>query len=165
MEQRPTSRSCGPCNACCKPFIVPEVEKLDGRWCKHCIIGKGWNIYANRPYACRAFACIWLNGKGAEGDRPDRLGVFFDVEDFTIGKRAVGILHVYEIEEGATDHPRVQQILEVNLDAGFIVFGHLAEGDAYNTRIRMRKELFTEEETRVFTESYDKVRQSRRSRV
>ena len=145
--QNDVGRSCGECTACCKPFPVPEVGKQGSDWCHHCTIGKGCNIYADRPLACRLFACAWLNGLGDEGFRPDRLGVMIDVQDVQLGERTVGILHFWEMREGAIGQPVIRRMAETNKDAGFIVAYHrILTQTTYATQMSMRKHLFTEKE-------------------
>ena len=151
MKQLHAGRSCGPCTACCKPFKVPEVGKHDASWCPHCVKSKGCNIYAQRPDACRKFACIWLNGKGGENDRPDRLGVMMDVEELQLGSRIIGIIHFWEIKKGAIDSPRVRAIAEANKNNGFVVTLHAMRGDdGYQEEVEMRKRHFTEAESHLF---------------
>jgi hypothetical protein len=52
-------RSCGNCTLCCKVNGVPELEKPVGEWCKHCEVGKGCKIYADRPEVCAKWYCGW----------------------------------------------------------------------------------------------------------
>ena len=87
MEQRPSHRSCGPCTACCKPFLVEEVQKLDAHWCQHRVAGTGSAIYKDRPPACKLYSCTWLAGKGDELDRPDLCGFMMDMSDSKVGDR------------------------------------------------------------------------------
>ena len=67
-----TGRSCGSCSLCCKLLTISPVEpdsfsKAGYVWCAHCKVGQGCGIYAQRPAACRAFACEWLiNSKFGE---------------------------------------------------------------------------------------------------
>jgi len=63
---------CGSCNACCRVFDVPAVEKKAGVWCKHCDIGKGCKIYETRPEVCVEFKCLWLLSQERE-DKRDHL--------------------------------------------------------------------------------------------
>jgi hypothetical protein len=69
-EGNKTSRNqCGACTLCCKLVRVDEIDKPVGRWCHHCALGKGCNIYDTRPTECRTWDCLWL--QGAFGDQPD----------------------------------------------------------------------------------------------
>jgi hypothetical protein len=54
------TRECGECNLCCKLPRVDAVEKPANKWCKHARKGAGCGIYADRPDACRSYACVWL---------------------------------------------------------------------------------------------------------
>jgi hypothetical protein len=45
---------------CCKVPYIAEFEKPAGVWCRHAVPGKGCAIYADRPGACRAFYCQWM---------------------------------------------------------------------------------------------------------
>jgi hypothetical protein len=56
-----SGRSCGDCSLCCRLLDVPEAGKQTAQWCPHCKPGKGGcSIYADRPQACRRWACLWL---------------------------------------------------------------------------------------------------------
>ena len=39
------------------------------QWCTHCKIGKGCQVYADRPVSCVEFECVWLQ----RNDMPDEL--------------------------------------------------------------------------------------------
>jgi hypothetical protein len=71
-------RTCGDCHACC---VVPEIEHLGKPAlvpCRH-LCDQGCQIYAERGEVCRGFQCIWLRGAMGVGNRPDKLGVFFNL--------------------------------------------------------------------------------------
>ena len=53
-------RHCDSCTLCCKLLSVPALRKEPGVWCEHCEVGSGCRIYADRPDACRTFACEFL---------------------------------------------------------------------------------------------------------
>src|SRR5262245_31688695 len=59
-ERAALGRKCGSCSLCCKLLDIPEIDKPDNQWCKHCKPGHGCTIYDMRPPVCRAFACQWL---------------------------------------------------------------------------------------------------------
>src|SRR5262245_50961332 len=124
MQPAAITRSCGECNACCKPFPVPEVGKFGSAWCPHCTIGKGCEIYTERPYACRKFACAWLQGLRDESWRPDRLGVMITGEDLTLRDRPITILHIYEMTAGAFDRPAVGEFIEANRNGDVVLALH-----------------------------------------
>lgn len=56
----PAQRSCDGCTLCCKLMGIPELEKQPGNWCRHCQIGTGCAVYADRPQTCRGFMCGYL---------------------------------------------------------------------------------------------------------
>jgi hypothetical protein len=53
-------RECGSCTLCCKVFHVAEIDKVAGKWCRHCTPGSGCAIHPTRPAQCRDFFCLWL---------------------------------------------------------------------------------------------------------
>jgi hypothetical protein len=53
-------RGCGSCTLCCKLLAIDEIDKPRGAWCRHCDIGRGCRIYAERPGPCREFHCGYL---------------------------------------------------------------------------------------------------------
>lgn len=52
--------ACDACTTCCKVLKIRELDKPGNVWCRHCEIGVGCRIYAERPEACRVYECIWL---------------------------------------------------------------------------------------------------------
>ena len=79
-----TGRVCGTCTLCCKllPVPGPPLHKLAGVRCRHQRVGKGCMIYAQRPMACRVFACRWLADRDTAGmPRPDRCHYVIDLAD------------------------------------------------------------------------------------
>jgi hypothetical protein len=63
-------RNCSECNLCCKLLPVPNLHPAN-TWCQHAVKGKGCGIYATRPNACRAYACMWLS----EPEFCDKIGL------------------------------------------------------------------------------------------
>jgi hypothetical protein len=53
-------KSCGECTLCCKLLKIEVLNKPKGRWCEHCLPGKGCKIYSERPDECRRFHCGYL---------------------------------------------------------------------------------------------------------
>jgi hypothetical protein len=53
-------RDCGTCTLCCKVYDVPSLQKQAGKWCAHCLPGKGCGIHETRPQHCRSFFCLWM---------------------------------------------------------------------------------------------------------
>jgi hypothetical protein len=58
-----TVNHCGSCTLCCKLLGIPELDKPQDLWCKHCAVGTGCRIYENRPASCRNFECLWLQSQ------------------------------------------------------------------------------------------------------
>jgi hypothetical protein len=52
---------CGACNVCCRELTVetPELSKLQGVLCQHCVPGQGCALYPNWPPVCRTWFCQW----------------------------------------------------------------------------------------------------------
>lgn len=76
-----TTRECGSCSACCYVCPVEELQKPLLTRCPHqnpAAIGPGCRIYSERPGACAAYRCSWLEGELDLDDRPDRVGVLFE---------------------------------------------------------------------------------------
>jgi hypothetical protein len=78
-------RACGECTLCCKLFILPELDKAAGVWCKHRVDGKGCAIHDRRPNSCRVFQCAWtLIPTLDENWRPDIAGFVMTTDDMRI---------------------------------------------------------------------------------
>jgi hypothetical protein len=106
-------RACGECGACCFALRVtghnPQgwdgPSKADYSSCR-CSTLSGCAIYETRPSGCRGYRCLWLIGDpklDRDLDRPDRLGVIFDI--------AGGRIHVRELVEGAASSERVRGLI------------------------------------------------------
>jgi hypothetical protein len=144
LQMRDVGRTCGPCTACCKPLAVPEVGKFDGGWCKHAIARKGCSIYENRPYACKAFTCLWLNGVGPDEYRPDLLGVMMDTQDCVVDERKFPIIHLYEIRTDALDQPIITELIDMNKAGGNAVVLHrMTSATTYDLELLMSRKHFT----------------------
>jgi len=155
MQQLPTTRACGSCRGCCLPWAVPEVGKLDATWCPESTPCNGCRIYSTRPVACKKFACAWLNGKGEESDRPDILGVMMDIEDIQLGSKEVCIFHLWEIEKGAMDKRRVQQIAEANeLVGNIVIFHRPRDAKSFISNTSMSNAHFSKAEIAQFELTY-----------
>lgn len=113
------NRSCGPCTVCCTVYGVSELKKDPGVPCQH--KGQGCTIYEKRPPTCEEFDCLWKLGLGSPEDRPDLLGIVFDVADAR-GEQAIV---AREHQEGAFE--RAQPLLE-HLAKTLVVF--LLQGDS-----------------------------------
>ena len=103
----PQKRVCGTCTACCKTHQVLSIEKPGGEWCRHCEIGVGCRIHAQRPGECQDFKCQWLMGYGEDNERPDITQV---VIDFCVlkptGQKTVSL---WEVEPGSLKSFFVQE--------------------------------------------------------
>ena len=80
-------RSCGECVACCVYLKISELNKPGLTPCQHlkeltgehtCSTEGGCSVYEDKPTVCRDYRCLWLNGHGAEEDRPDKSGLLMD---------------------------------------------------------------------------------------
>lgn len=68
-----SGRECGTCTLCCKVVGVLEIAKPAGVWCRHCVRGKGCEIYDTRFSSCRTFYCQWMIDKGLGPEwKPER---------------------------------------------------------------------------------------------
>jgi hypothetical protein len=53
-----------------------EIDKEAGRYCQHCLPGKGCGIYETRFEVCRGFLCGWRRvPQLGEAWRPDKSGI------------------------------------------------------------------------------------------
>ena len=82
----------------------PSLDKPDWTRCPHqCAVGCG--IHAERPEECREFDCLWLEGHGPEGDRPDLSGVIA----WSSGDTGA---HLFETRAGVVASPAGRACLE-----------------------------------------------------
>ena len=79
VTDKPKSRQCGSCSACCRGWLDTEVlgEKLTvGKPCRH-VVKQGCSIHETRPqFPCRDFVCGWLFEESPLPDwmRPNHCG-------------------------------------------------------------------------------------------
>ena len=106
---REIGRRCGDCTLCCCAIAVHELGKPTGAACCH-VVGNGCSIHSGRPAECRDFDCLWLQGWFDFADRPDALGVVFFVD--------CGVVCVTESSPGASQNPRVKEIVSRFLEVG-----------------------------------------------
>ncbi|OGZ68802.1 MAG: hypothetical protein A3D44_02285 [Candidatus Staskawiczbacteria bacterium RIFCSPHIGHO2_02_FULL_42_22] len=97
------------------------MKAAGGEYCDFCQIGKGCSIYERRPFACQVYRCLWVCGKGEESDRPDRLKIVLDLKAVHFYEEDIVALNLWEVEEGAINQPRVQQIMVANIEGGNVV--------------------------------------------
>lgn len=91
---------------CCTVLRVDELRKLGGVPCA-ALSARGCSIYARRPHICRAYRCLWLQGKLDVEDRPDRLGAVLDL----VHEGGGALLAIREAVAGATEaSPRLALI-------------------------------------------------------
>lgn len=85
---------------------VDELRKLGGVSCA-ALGARGCTIYERRPGICRAYQCLWLQGKLDAEDRPDRLGAVLDL----VHEGGAALLAIREATPGATEaNPRLAAI-------------------------------------------------------
>lgn len=78
-------RPCGKCTLCCKLFMLPELEKPAGKWCRHCLTGQGCGIHDTKPQPCRSFQCMWTVVEALDANwRPDIAGFTMTSVDMNI---------------------------------------------------------------------------------
>jgi hypothetical protein len=122
-----TDRQCGGCTACCKALGIIEIGKSPGKWCKHCTIGRGCQIYTARPEGCQVFKCTWLNGIGSENERPDKTNLVGEHQDVD----GIGLtLCLFEVEEGALRTEYASRMTNAHLVMGVCVV-HVTTSQEY----------------------------------
>lgn len=65
---------------------VHELSKAAWLDCDH-LCSAGCGVYEERFSICKAFRCVWLQGQYEDSDRPDLLGVLFNVRPLTSDER------------------------------------------------------------------------------
>lgn len=90
---------------------------------------------------------MWKNGRGETSDRPDLVGVVLDFEDYEVLGRSVGLIHAYEIEQGALTTERMKTMLMEYQLLGCIIALHRDTGDGdYDISIRVSRHTFSPRE-------------------
>lgn len=90
---------------------------------------------------------MWKNGRGETSDRPDLVGVVLDFEDYVVLGRSVGMIHAYEIEQGALISDRVKTMLMEYQLLGCIIALHRDIGNGhYDSAIQVSKFRFSPRE-------------------
>ena len=129
-------RSCAGCTLCCKLMGISALEKPPGRWCSHCDVGEGCQIYDARPAECRTFNCAWLTDVAlseAWAPKTSRIIVAHDknriavhVDPARAGAWRKAPFYQTILQWGAALAPRGGQVLV--FDAG-VVFAILPDGE------------------------------------
>ena len=58
------NRECGSCTACCEGWVSGEAYGEPFYTGRHChFLDKGCTIYQDRPSACAAFKCAWIESQ------------------------------------------------------------------------------------------------------
>lgn len=106
---------CGDCKLCCKVFVITELHKLAGEWCRNCPT-KGCDIYDSRPEVCKQYRCMWLARPKlfSEEFRPDKIGVVFN-ECWEVGM--FPLIEAHESYKGAFQ--KVKKNMEPVLGMGW----------------------------------------------
>lgn len=74
-------RACGTCTMCCKIPRIDVLSKPAGKWCVHCLPGRGCGIYETRPMICRKFLCVWMqNGELSAEWKPEKSKMYLSYE-------------------------------------------------------------------------------------
>lgn len=122
-------RKCGNCSACCTTLAINETarvvdadgtttakvlfEKAPNTRCEHVRQGNTCcGVYEKRPGPCKTFVCGWLQGMGANRDRPDKINVIFAMEETDIGPALI----LYETRAKASRSSRVRQLAQLIVD-------------------------------------------------
>lgn len=101
-----TTRRCRGCNECCTTHGVPDIEKPMFTRCSH-TCHRGCAIYADRPAPCASFQCAWLQGAFKNADRPDKIGVVFDVQ---MGRHGEEVIKAYVTRDTARGRQRIEEL-------------------------------------------------------
>lgn len=112
-------RDCGACTVCCKDLAIvqPELTKLPGILCQHCVPGQGCGIYETRFPICREYHCGWRSLDNMDDSwRPDQSGVLITLEFSDQGMAGANLVLVGG--EAATRSDRF-----AGMAAGFIESG------------------------------------------
>lgn len=91
MQTHVKGRDCGECTVCCTalPIETPELRKVPGITCKHCI-SAGCAIYETRFPICRTYYCGWRNLPELDDAwRPDKSGVLVSPQNENIPEKFV----------------------------------------------------------------------------
>ena len=120
MSESP--RACESCTGCCYIGGVSSLNKPAYETCQH-DCATGCAIYPTRPGECREYNCLWIEGEFSDGDRPDEIGLLFDLPD-AIHKHpdyeGIQVICARELWTNARDEPRAATLL-MQLSQSFVV--------------------------------------------
>lgn len=135
------ARVCGTCTMCCKLLGIVELKKPRNKWCPHCQVGKGCQIYPDRPPSCVEFSCAWLlDPQLPDVLKPDRSKVvMFNLE----GKESEIQAHVDPKFPDAWRTGPIGRFLDVAVKCGMRVL--LTVGDRRKVMVGVRDEAGAEE--------------------
>jgi len=121
-------RACGDCHACCSVLAIKDMKPA-GEDCTYLDRTKsdGCMIYADRPYDCQHYQCLWVRdaGFGDAWHRPDRLGVLFTPRDNRWDVTPFAgpfTLIAHETRAGAFEEVNAQKFMK-RIAGHFLVFG------------------------------------------
>lgn len=114
-------RSCGSCTVCCYAPAIVALNKPTGVRCGY-LTDNGCGVYRERHNHgkfgdCIEFRCLWLDGFGKTGDRPDQIGAVFMAKDDPDTPATLRV-DVVEAVPGAAQHPRVSELIDKVLESG-----------------------------------------------
>ena len=121
------ARPCGECTACCTALEVRELQKPRGLPCVH-LCAAGCGVYAERPETCRRFDCLWRLGFARDDDRPDRLGVIFDITPRDRDSQLQAIIAL-EARPGALADPKVRYQLDRHAKRHLLILVGAGQGE------------------------------------
>lgn len=75
VEMFPDHRQCGTCMECCTTMGIPEMKKPAMNPCQFAC--GGCQIYKDRPYSCKIWACMWWMNLVPEEFSPEKTGLTF----------------------------------------------------------------------------------------
>ncbi len=116
------ARTCGSCTGCCYVGGVTSLGKPAYQTCTHAST-KGCAIYSTRPQECRDYACLWIEGEFADGDRPDQIGLMFDLPkaiEQHPDYEGIQVICARELWTNARDEPRAATLL-MQLSQSFVI--------------------------------------------
>lgn len=118
-----TTRTCGPCTACCTTAPVLPLGKPANVPCTHLRTPPecGCATYDTRPGCCSLYECEWRRGAwGAEQDRPDLSG--YVLEAGRDGFDRMAIAWLCPSPGWSENHAQFKAVVEVLRQMEVVVF-------------------------------------------